>query len=85
MLSTAPRLQMNKNKILVSYFIERGPFSKSKHQRSLCTDNDSAQSEMAQIRARLSLLHDKDARIIITNIEAEKDIPNNPFARTGFS
>ena len=85
MLSTAPRLQMNKNKILVSYFIERGSFSKSKHKRSLCIDNGSTQSEMAQIRARLSLLHDKDARIIITNIEAEKDIPNNPFARTGFS
>ena len=76
---------MNKKKILVSYIIKRGSFSKSKYKRSMCIDNGSTQSDMAQIRARLSLLHDKDAKIIITNIEAEKDIPNNPFAKTGFS
>ena len=76
---------MNRSKILVSYFIERGPFSKSKYKRSLCAGNDSTQYDMAQIRARLNSLHDKGARITITNIETEKDIPNNPFERTGFS
>ena len=70
---------MSRKKILVSYSIERGPFSKSRYQRSLWTDIETPQYDMTAIRERLSSLHDKDARIIVTNIEDEKDIPNNPF------
>ena len=70
---------MSRKRILVSYSIERGPFSKSRCQRSLWTDNETSQYDMTAIRERLSFLHDKDAKIVVTNIEDEKDIPNNPF------
>ena len=70
---------MSRSRILVSYSIERGPFSKSRWQTSLWTNNNSPQYDMAAIRERLRSLHDKNARIAISNIEAEKDIPNNPF------
>ena len=71
---------MNRNKILVSYFIERGKFSKSNWQRSMWACEDSPKYEINQIQARLRSLHGKDAKISITNVEKEKYIPNNPFS-----
>ena len=73
--------KMNK-KILVSYVIHRGKFSKSRHQRSTWATKDTHESEMVQIQARLSKLHGNDAKITITKIEDEKDIPNNPFRQS---
>ena len=70
---------MNNRKILVSYFIERGQFSKSRHQRSMRSSKDCTKHDIIQIQSRLCALHGKDAKITITKIEDEKDIPNNPF------
>ena len=68
---------MSLKKILVTYSIERVPFSKSRYQRSLLTDIETPQYDMTAIRERLSSLHDKDARIVVTNIDDEKDIQSN--------
>ena len=69
---------MNK-KILVTYVIQRGQFSKSRYQRSMWASKGSHECEINQIQARLSELHQNDTNITVTNVEDEKDIPNNPF------